>query len=64
MSVCLYQVYQARLSERLSTALGLPRDSTCILKAVPDKLDIKRHESGILIIILPIVSLFKLEIMT
>ena len=30
----------------------------------PGKLDIKRHKSGILFISLPIVSLFKLAIMT
>ena len=39
-------------------------DSTSILKAEPDKLDIKRLEPGILFISLPIFSLFKLAIMT
>ena len=34
-----------------------------ILKAEPVKLDIKRRESGILFISLPIVSLFKLAVM-
>ena len=43
---------------------GLPSDSTCILKAEPGKLDIKRHSPGILFISLPIVSFVKLEIMT
>ena len=37
--------------------------STCILKAEPGKLDIKRREPGILFISLSIVSLFKLVIM-
>ena len=44
----------ARLAERF----------TCVLKAEPGKLDIKRHEPGILFISLPIVSFFKLAIMT
>ena len=35
----------ARLAER-----GLPSDSTCVLKAEPGKLDIKRREPGILFI--------------
>ena len=39
-------------------------DSTRVLKDEPGKLDIKRHEPGILFISLPIVSLFKLAIMT
>ena len=34
-------------------------DSTCILKAEPGKLDIKKREPGILFINIPIVSLFK-----
>ena len=43
----------------------LPSNSTSILKAEPGKLDIKRREpSSILFISLPIVSLFKLAIMT
>ena len=48
------------------TRMGLPSDSTCILKAEPGKLDIKRREPGILFISLnvPIISLFKLTIMT
>ena len=37
---------------------------TCIFKTEPGKLDIKRHEPGILFISLPIVSLFKISIMT
>ena len=36
------------------TSWGLP---TCILKAEPGKLDIKRREPGIIFISLPIVSL-------
>ena len=32
---------------------GLPSDSTCILKAEPGTLDIKRREAGILLISLP-----------
>ena len=35
-----------------------------VLKAEPGKLDIKRREPGILFISLPLVSLFKLAIMT
>ena len=56
--------HQARHWERLLTSRGLPSDSTCVLKAESGKLDIKRRESGILFISLPIVSLFKLVIMT
>ena len=41
----------------------LPNGSTCVLKAEPCKLDIKRCKPGILFISLPIVSLFKLAIM-
>ena len=44
MSVFWYQVYQARLWERMLTSRGLPSDSTCVLKAEPGKLDIKRRE--------------------
>ena len=36
------------------TSRGLPSDSTCVLKAEPGKLDIKRCEPGILFISLPI----------
>ena len=46
------------------TSRGLPSDSTCVLKAEPGKLDIKRREPGIQFISFPIVSLFKLAIMT
>ena len=46
------------------TSRGLPSDSTSVLKAEPGKLDIKIREPGILSISLPIVSLFKLAIMT
>ena len=42
---------------------GLRSDSTCVLKAKPGKLDIKRSEPGILFISLPIVSVFKLAIL-
>ena len=63
MSDFWYQVYQARLWERLLISRGLPSDSTSVLKAEPGKLDIKRREPGILFISLPIVSLFKLAIM-
>ena len=58
--VSWYQVYQARLWECLLTSRGLPSDSTCVLKAEPGKLDIKRRESGILFISM----LIKLVIMT
>ena len=44
----------ARLEERFNMRL----------EAEPGKLDIERHEPGILFISLPIVSLFKLAIMT
>ena len=43
---------------------GLPSDSTCILKAEPGKLDIKRREPGILSISSQVGSLFELVIMT
>ena len=39
------------------TLRGLPSDLTCVLKAAPGKLDIKRREPGILFISLPIFSL-------
>ena len=38
------------------TLRGLPSDSTCVLKAEPGKLYIKRREPGILFISLPIVA--------
>ena len=56
VSAFWYQVYQARLWERLLTSRGLPSDSTCVLKAEPGKLDIKRREPGILFISLLIVE--------
>ena len=34
--------------ECLLTSRGLPSDSICVLKALPGKLDIKRHSPGIL----------------
>ena len=43
------------------TSRGLPSDSTCVLKAEPGKLDIKRRESGILFISLSIVMLNTLQ---
>ena len=39
-------------------------DSTCILEAQRDKLDIKRRKSGILHVFIPIGLLLKLAIMT
>ena len=64
VSVFWYQVYQEKLWERLLTSRGMPSDSTNILQTEPGKLDIKRRKPGILFISLPIVSLFKLAIMT
>ena len=49
---------------RLVDITRLAKDSTSVLEAEADKLDIKRREPGILFISLPIVSLFKLAIMT
>ena len=43
---------------------GLLSDSTCVLKAEPGKLDIKRQTPGIIFISCPKVSLFKLAIIT
>ena len=42
---------------------SLPSDSTCILEALPGKLDIKRHEPGILFVSLQVGSFFKIAIM-
>ena len=56
MSVISYQVNQARLGERLLTSRGLSSDSTCVLKAEPGKLDIKRCEPGILFIRFPVLN--------
>ena len=50
VNVFWYQIYQARLRERLLTSRGLQRDSSCVLEADPGKLDIKRRELGILFI--------------
>ena len=44
--------------------VDIARLATCILEAESGKIDIKRHEPGILFISLPIVSLFKPAIMT
>ena len=63
MSVFCYQVYQARLQERLLTSRGLLSDSTCVLEAKPGNLDIKRREHGFLFISLQVGSLLKLAIM-
>ena len=38
---------------------GLPSDSTCVFKAKPGKLDIKRREPGILFISLPMLNTFQ-----
>ena len=46
------------------TSPGLPSDSTCILKAEAGILDIEKRKPGILVISLPIVSLFKVANMT
>ena len=46
------------------TLQGLPSASTCLLKAGPGKLNIKRRKPGIPFISLPIVSIFTLSIMT
>ena len=46
------------------TFVELRADSTCVLKAELGTLDIKRRKSGIIIISLPIGSLFKLAFMT
>ena len=43
---------------------GLPSDLICVLKVEPGKLDIKRPKHAVLLISLPIGSLFKLAIMT
>ena len=43
---------------------GLLSNSTCVYKAKSGRLDIILQEPGILFISLPIVSLFKLAIMT
>ena len=43
---------------------GLRSNSTCILKAEPGKLNIKRRKPGILFISLQVGSLFKLAILT
>ena len=47
-----------------SASLENSSDSTCVLKAEPGKLDIKRQEPGILFFSLQADSLFKLAIMT
>ena len=44
------------LGERLLTSRGLPSDSTCVLKAEPGKLDIKRREPGIIFIRFPVLN--------
>ena len=59
MSVFHHHVYQARLRECLLISRGLPSDSTCVLKAEPGKLDIKRREPGILFISYPLLNTFQ-----
>ena len=46
------------------TSRGLPSDLTCVLKAEPGKLDMKRGKPGFLFISFPIIEHFKLAIMT
>ena len=53
MSVFWYQVYQARLRERLLTSRGLQSNLTSVLEAESGKLDIKSRKPGILLISLP-----------
>ena len=43
-----YQVYQARLWERMLNRSASLAMSTSVLKALPGKLDIKRHSPSIL----------------
>ena len=45
MRVFWYQVYQARLQERLLITRGLLIDSTCVLNAESGKLDIKKTQT-------------------
>ena len=49
------------LQERLLASQGLPGNSTCILKAEPGKLDMKRPEPGILYITCSLPSWFTLQ---
>ena len=53
--VCIfwYQVYEARLRERMLNRSASLAMSTSILQALPGKLDIKRREPGFLFISLP-----------
>ena len=55
---------QGKASKMLVESQGLSSNSTSDLEADPGKLDIKRHEPGILVISLQVCSLFELEIMT
>ena len=41
---------------------GLPSDSTCVLKAEPGKLDIKRREPGILLSVYKLLAIMTLGI--
>ena len=52
-----------KVSRMIVESRDLASDSTCILKAEPGKLDIKRPKLGILFICLQVGSLFKLVIM-
>ena len=54
--------YLMSVRECLLNREALRHNSTCFLEAQPGKFDIKRPESGILSVILPIGSLFKLAI--
>ena len=57
-------LWNARHKLRILGDCFLPSNSTCILKAEPGKLGIKRREAGTLFISLPFVLLFKLAFMT
>ena len=63
MSAFLYEAYQARPQERLVNCKALLGNSTCLLKAEPGKLCVKRSHPDILFISIPIISIFKLAIM-
>ena len=63
MSAFLYEVYQARLQERVLNCDALLSNLTCLLKAKPGKLCVKRGHPVILFISILIISLFKLAIM-
>ena len=62
MTVFRYQVYQARLRERLLTSGDLPGDSTCILEAEPGKFDNKRRELVFFLSAYQVDSLFEYDV--